>query len=66
MTHRLTRHDSNGSLVDLDGEALGRLGVEDVAQYVVRPDGHVAFRCAGRELSETVTYLHRWFFTKTA
>jgi len=60
-TVRLTRHESNSALIDQDGEALRRLGVADAAQYLVRPDGHIAFRCAGRDLNPTIRYLRHWF-----
>ena len=45
----LTREDADGVLVDVHHEALTRLGVERSAQYVIRPDGHVGFRCATSE-----------------
>jgi hypothetical protein len=32
-------------------ETLAMLGVRDAAQYLVRPDGHIAFRCRGRDLN---------------
>jgi 2-polyprenyl-6-methoxyphenol hydroxylase-like FAD-dependent oxidoreductase len=57
----LTREDADEALVDVHGEALDRLGVESTAQYVIRPDGHVGFRCAGTDLTAAVEYLHRWF-----
>jgi 2-polyprenyl-6-methoxyphenol hydroxylase-like FAD-dependent oxidoreductase len=64
-TARLTRDESGGALVDVNGEAFQRLGVNnDAAQYLVRPDGHVAFRCAGRDLSPTIRYLQQWFCRK--
>ena len=50
-----------GALVDERGEALARLGVRDAAQYLVRPDGHVAFRCAGRDLTALERYLSAWY-----
>jgi len=59
--HRLTSRAHPGALVDERGEVLARLGVRDAAQYLVRPDGHVAFRCAGRELSALESYLGEWF-----
>ena len=49
-----------GALVDERGDALSRLGVRDTAQYLVRPDGHVGFRCAGRELAALERYLTEW------
>jgi 2-polyprenyl-6-methoxyphenol hydroxylase-like FAD-dependent oxidoreductase len=55
-----------GALVDERGEALARLGVHDAAQYLVRPDGHVGFRCAGRDLRGAEEYLSRWFPGRTA
>jgi hypothetical protein len=63
-TH-LTRDESDQVLVDPDGEALSRLGVENTAQYLVRPDGHVAFRCAGTDLNRATAYLERWFLSGT-
>jgi hypothetical protein len=57
----LTRDEVEGTLVDLDGEALARLGVEITAQYTVRPDGQVGLRCAGTDLGRMTEYLVRWF-----
>jgi len=56
----LARGASAGALADAAGDALARLGVRDAAQYVVRPDGYVAFRCAGRDLAALERYLGRW------
>ncbi len=64
VVHSLTTSTVPGALVDSGGEALGRLGVRnarETAQYLVRPDGHVGFRCAGRDLSAVTEYLARWF-----
>ena len=36
-------------LVDESGVALERLWVRDSAIYLVRPDGYVAYRCAGTD-----------------
>src|SRR5581483_11874405 len=47
---RLTRIPHPGALHDASGEAFARLGVRDVAQYLVRPDGHIGFRCGGADL----------------
>jgi hypothetical protein len=60
VTH-LARESSPGVLVDAEGEALARLGVESSAQYAVRPDGHIGFRCAGPDIRALVAYLSRWF-----
>jgi hypothetical protein len=62
ITH-LTRDDAQGALVDVDGETLARLGIENAGQYLVRPDGHVTFRCGGTELNGTTAYLRRWFMS---
>jgi 2-polyprenyl-6-methoxyphenol hydroxylase-like FAD-dependent oxidoreductase len=53
----LTRRPARGALVDERGEAFARLGVEDTGQYLVRPDGYVGFRCAGRDLDALERYL---------
>ena len=58
--HTLTRADQAGELIDPTGAAFARLGVRDAAQYLVRPDGHVGYRCAGRELAGLTSYLARW------
>ncbi|HEX6533981.1 MAG TPA: FAD-dependent monooxygenase [Gemmatimonadaceae bacterium] len=47
-------------LVDESGDVLARLGVRHAAQYLVRPDGHVAFRCAGSDLAALARYLGEW------
>lgn len=57
----LTSEEADGALVDLYHEALIRLGVESTAQYVIRPDGHVGFRCAGTDLDGLSAYLQHWF-----
>jgi hypothetical protein len=56
---QLSRRSRTG-LVDTDGEVLARLGVHtavEAAQYLVRPDGHIGFRCAGRDFREVERYL---------
>ena len=58
---RLTREAVPSALHDPDGQALARLGVEGAAQYLVRPDGHIGYRCAGTDLSGVERYLARWF-----
>ncbi len=42
-------------------ETLAMLGARDAAQYLVRPDGYIAFRCRGRDLDAVTRYLERWF-----
>ena len=60
---RLTRRSEHGALVDERGEAFARLGVDDAAQYLVRPDGYVGFRCAGRSFDALERYLAEWYAT---
>ena len=57
--HRLAREAFPGTLVD-DGRALALLGVRDHAQFLVRPDGYIAFRCGGGNLDALAGYLTRW------
>ena len=56
----LTTRASANHLVDSDGSAMRRLGVKDAAQYLVRPDGYIAFRCAGGDLKGVTHYLRSW------
>ena len=63
VIHYLTASSSADALVDASSGVLGRLGVrdaQDAAQYLVRPDGHVGFRCAGRDLRAVTRYLDQW------
>jgi hypothetical protein len=57
---RLVREAAPGDLHDVDGQALDRLGVERTAQYLVRPDGYIAYRCGGTDLLGLEHYLGRW------
>jgi hypothetical protein len=59
--YHLARHWAPGALVDEDGGAMARLGVEDAAQYLIRPDGYIGFRCAGRCLDALEAYLCEWY-----
>jgi 2-polyprenyl-6-methoxyphenol hydroxylase-like FAD-dependent oxidoreductase len=62
-THRLSRNPAPGVLQDPAGAALGRLGVRAgrAAHYLVRPDGYIAYRAAGTDLTGLVAYVDRWF-----
>jgi 2-polyprenyl-6-methoxyphenol hydroxylase-like FAD-dependent oxidoreductase len=55
--HRLARDAAAGVLHDVDGQAYARLGVDEAAQYLVRPDGHIGFRCGGTDLGRVERYL---------
>jgi hypothetical protein len=66
VIRHLTRENSEAALVDHDGEALTRLGIENTGQYLVRPDGHVAFRSGGTDLTGANDYLHEWFTARSA
>ncbi|GAA1041087.1 FAD-dependent monooxygenase [Virgisporangium ochraceum] len=52
----------NGVLTDPQGRLLRRLGMgpDDAAQYLVRPDGHIAYRAGGGDLDGLVRVLDRW------
>ena len=58
--HHLTPEATPGALHDVDGQAFPRLGVEQTAQYLIRPDGHVGYRGAGTDLDGLQRYLSRW------
>jgi Aromatic-ring hydroxylase, C-terminal len=61
VVRHLTRSVAPDTLVDGSGEAFARLAVRDTAQYLVRPDGYVAFRCAGTSLGGVERFLNRWY-----
>ena len=48
-------------LHDVDGGAHARFGVIDPTLFVIRPDGHIAFRCEPPELSMVSTYFKDLF-----
>ncbi len=58
--HQLTREATPGALHDADGEAFARLGVDREAHYLVRPDGHIAYRSRGTDLGGAHRFLARW------
>jgi len=57
----LARERSDHALVDPTGAALNRLGIDRHAIYLIRPDGHVAYRAGGTDLGGLAAYLGRWF-----
>jgi 2-polyprenyl-6-methoxyphenol hydroxylase-like FAD-dependent oxidoreductase len=60
VLHRLAPHPAPGVLHDPSGAALARLGAGNGAQYLVRPDGQVGYRCAGYDLTDLHSYMARW------
>ena len=60
-TRYLTPAPLRDGLYDADGSALRSLGGTDGAQYLVRPDGYIAFRCAGYDLARFDQYVRRFF-----
>jgi hypothetical protein len=59
--HLLAPATGSAELHDPTGEALSTLGVagKSQAQYLVRPDGHISFRCAGADLTALELHLNR-------
>lgn len=57
---RLDRSSAPDVLVDASGVALERLGVRESALYLVRPDGYVAYRCAGTDVGGVERWMERW------
>jgi len=55
----LTRSAAADTLVDSSGNAFAKLRVRDTGQYLVRPDGYVAYRCAGTSLTGVEQFLTR-------
>jgi 2-polyprenyl-6-methoxyphenol hydroxylase-like FAD-dependent oxidoreductase len=58
--HQLTREAAPDALHDVDGQAFTRLGVEQAAHYLIRPDGHVGYRAAGTDLDGLQRHLAHW------
>jgi 2-polyprenyl-6-methoxyphenol hydroxylase-like FAD-dependent oxidoreductase len=60
--HRLTRdaEAAPGILLDPSGKTLERLGAQQAAQYVVRPDGHIGYRSGGTDMLGAERFLARW------
>jgi hypothetical protein len=63
--HHLSSKPAPGALLD-DGQVLAALDAENGAQYLVRPDGYVAFRSSGYDLDAIGAYLARWFSPPSA
>jgi len=59
VLHYLSRNAGANILVD-SGAVLAGLGVPDTGQYLVRPDGYVAYRCGGSDLRGLQQYLASW------
>jgi 2-polyprenyl-6-methoxyphenol hydroxylase-like FAD-dependent oxidoreductase len=57
----LSTSGADGSFHDQNGHAFTRLGVRDAAQYLVRPDGYIAFRSASRTFEQLDRYLADWY-----
>jgi 2-polyprenyl-6-methoxyphenol hydroxylase-like FAD-dependent oxidoreductase len=58
--HRLAREAAADVLHDVRGEAFVRLGVQQSAQYLVRPDGYIGYRSSDTDLRGLERYLARW------
>jgi 2-polyprenyl-6-methoxyphenol hydroxylase-like FAD-dependent oxidoreductase len=61
--HRLAGEPQPGALQDTGGQAHARLGVVrpgGASHHLVRPDGHIAYRAAGTDLTGLDQYLARW------
>jgi Aromatic-ring hydroxylase, C-terminal len=60
--HHLGRDQGPGTLYDQQGHALRRLRLRpsEPAHYLVRPDGYIAYRAAGTDLTGLRRYLRHW------
>lgn len=63
-THHLTEHAA-GAVHDPTGQASRRLGLDhaSIAQYLIRPDGHIGYCAGGTDLTGLHAYLTRWLTT---
>jgi hypothetical protein len=57
---RLEKHSSPTSL-SADDRVFALLAAQSGAQYLIRPDGYIAFRCRGTDLDGLIRYLGEWF-----
>jgi 2-polyprenyl-6-methoxyphenol hydroxylase-like FAD-dependent oxidoreductase len=55
--NRISAEPARAAVHDSTGLVLHRLGVRRSAQYLIRPDNHVGFRCAGTDLAALEQYL---------
>lgn len=64
-TLRLSREPADGVLYDRDGTALRRLGADpdSPVHYLVRPDGYIAYRDRGTDLTGVRASLAYWLNT---
>jgi hypothetical protein len=60
-TYCLGAVGTDSALVDEKGQVFSRLGVRDSAQYLVRPDGYIAFRSGGTTFDRLDQYLGEWY-----
>ena len=60
---RIYRINSREGDLQANQDLLERLSAEPAAQYLVRPDGYIAFRCGGANLGGLTGYLARWMNT---
>ena len=66
ILHYLSPKFADNVLVDSSGEALKRLGIRGAGQYLIRPDGYIAYRCAERDLRGVKQYLSSWLFNRSS
>jgi hypothetical protein len=66
-THQLTDRPQPATLIDTDGRAHQRLGLDpnQPAHYLIRPDGHIAHRATGTNLTGVHTHLDLWLAQTT-
>lgn len=58
--HEVSAEPVTRALHDLDGALLPQLGARPAAQYLVRPDGHIAYRSSDTDLGPVTRHLARW------